>query len=79
MFTEENVICDPPGPQFGGSSIIITGVFVVLLVTVMIRWSPGFTCSVGFSRPLGVMKQNRVLPAASVVVWYENWTDSRPF
>jgi hypothetical protein len=28
-----------------------------LFVTLMTRWSPGFTWSVGFSNPLGVMKQ----------------------
>ena len=45
-------------PQFGGFTVIVSGSAGVLLVTVIIRWSPGFTCRVGFCNPSGVMKQS---------------------
>src|SRR5947209_3120812 len=77
MFMEEPVIMFDP--QLGWFTIICTGVDGVLLVTLMIRWSPGFTCNVGFWNPSGVMKQNNVLPSESVLVWYEKFTVSDPF
>src|SRR5579864_686737 len=69
-------------PQFGalnGSSVSSASLNGVLLVTVTFSVSPAFTCSVGFSRPSGVMKQNSCRPTESVTDWYENCTFKTPF
>jgi hypothetical protein len=65
-------------PQFGGLIIIGHVPAGALLVIVMIKWSPGFTCSVGFCKPSGVMKQNNSLPLESIRCWYEKRTFSTP-
>jgi hypothetical protein len=73
---EEPVMAE--APQLGELTIICIAVAGVLLVTVTFNVSPGRTYRVGFSVPLGVMKQNKVLPAESVLVWYENLTFNTP-
>ena len=65
-------------PQFGGLIVIPPVPAGVLLVTVMIKWSPGFTCNVGFCRPSGVMKQNNTLLLASIRCCYEKRTFNTP-
>src|SRR3977135_3718232 len=65
-------------PEFGGFSSIVSGNAGVLLVTVMVRWAPGFTCRVGFCNPSGVMKQNSSRLYASILCWYENLALSTP-
>jgi hypothetical protein len=65
-------------PQLGGLNVSSTADFGVLLVIVMFNVSPGFTCSVGSSSPSGVIRQYKVLPCASVLVWYENRTFNTP-
>src|SRR5579862_2639532 len=49
-----------------------------LLVTLMIRWSPGLMWSVGPSLPSGVVKQKSVRPCASCAVLYARLTVSVP-
>ena len=43
--------------QFDGYSSMGSIPPLVLLVTVISKWPPGRMCNVGFSIPLGVMKQ----------------------
>src|ERR1700682_1066316 len=66
-------------PQLGGLSIMVSTCASVLLVTVMMRWSPGFTCRVGSSRPSGVMKHRSSVPSVANRRWYENLTFRTPF
>ncbi len=54
-------------PQFGGLNISPSGVAGVLLVTVIFKVSPGFTCKVGSSIPVSVIKQCSNRPTESVV------------
>src|ERR1700731_280478 len=77
MFIEAFVIVVAPqrGPDI---AIDIPDEAGTLLVTVTIRWSPGFSWRVGFSRPPGVMKQKSVRPSASIRVWYEKLTLRTP-
>src|SRR6266849_1133364 len=77
MFSEELPIFT--APQFGGFSVMVSGCAGVLLVTVITRWSPGFTCSVGSSAPSVVMKHNNSVPSVSNRCWYEKRTLSTPF
>jgi hypothetical protein len=76
MFTDELFIV--VSPQFGGLIVIPPVPIGVLLVTVTIKRSPGLTCSVGFCRPSGVMKQNSSLAGMleSNRCWYEKRTPS---
>src|SRR3984893_3886887 len=61
-----------------GSVAEPAGGWGTLLVTVRLRVSPGFTCSVGDTRPSGVLKQKSVRPASSRVVKYSSTTFNTP-
>src|SRR5579863_5527327 len=76
MFTDELFI--EGAPQLGAFTPMDPLPGGRLLVIVMTRWSPGFTCSVGFWRPLGVMKQKSSRPAESKMCWYEKLTVRNP-
>src|SRR2546423_4982479 len=76
MFTAELDIVGEP--QCGGSIPICPTPRGVLLVTVIARVSPGMTCSIGFCRPSGVMKQKIRRPCSSMRVWKESDTASTP-
>jgi hypothetical protein len=55
MFTE--AVFMKWSPQFDGYSSMGSIPPLVLLVTVITEWLPGRMCNVGFSIPLGAMKQ----------------------
>src|SRR5438270_10179857 len=76
MFTAELDIVGEP--QCGGSMPIWPIPRGVLLVTVIASVSPGIACRVGFCSPSGVMKQKRRRPCASMRVWKDSDTVSRP-